>query len=127
MPAAKDPMAREFYVYALELEFEGATAPFYVGMGHSTRASDRVRYVDYLLKREKQGKSVKWVTSNRAVAECRRRGLKVVVHYLHRNLTQAEAFDLEIHEINRLLDEGFTLANIQHNRGIPASEGDDQT
>ena len=111
-------MAREFYVYALELEFEGVTAPFYVGMGHSTRASDRVRYVDYLLKREEQGKSVKWVTSNRVVAECRRRGLKVVVNYLHRNLTQAEAFDLELQEIKRLRGLGFELANIQHNRGV---------
>ena len=118
MPAAKDPMAREFYVYALELEFEGATAPFYVGMGHSTRASDRVRYVDYLTKREEQGKSVKWVASNRVVAECRRRGLKVVVNYLHRNLTQAEAFDVELQEIKRLRDLGFELANIQHNREL---------
>lgn len=52
MPVARNPLAKEFYVYHLV----AAGVPFYVGIGRAARASDRVRYVRYLLGRELQGK-----------------------------------------------------------------------
>jgi hypothetical protein len=57
MPTAKDPMAHEWFVY----QFEVKGVPFYVGIGRSDRALDRVRWVCSQIKRELAGKPVKWV------------------------------------------------------------------
>jgi hypothetical protein len=111
MPAAKSPTAPEYFVYALEAEGN----PFYVGIGRSKRASDRVRYVDYLMRREANGKTVKWVLSNRVVAHFLREGKDVSVRYLHRDITRSEALVLEVQEIKKLVSSGLALANIQHN------------
>lgn len=113
MATSKDPTAREFYVYVLEAE----GTPFYVGIGRSTRASDRVRYVRYLMKRTAEGNPVKkWGSSSRAVAHFLRQGKDVTYRYLHELLTRPEALALEIREIDRLVARGIALANIQHNR-----------
>jgi hypothetical protein len=39
--AAKNPLAADYFVYTLEVDGES----FYVGIGRSRRASDRVRFV----------------------------------------------------------------------------------
>ncbi len=57
MPIASDPTVPEFYVY----RFEVRGIPFYVSEGRSSRASDRVRYVRYLMGRESSGIPVQWV------------------------------------------------------------------
>lgn len=66
-----NPTAREFYVYA----FVANGYPFYIGIGRSARATDRLRYVRYLVERERLGKPVKWVASSRVIAQLMRRGL----------------------------------------------------
>ena len=73
MAIAHDPLLPEFYVYV----FYVRGVPFYVGEGRSSRASDRVRFVRYLIDREAAGKPVTWVKSNRVIAEFLRRGEEV--------------------------------------------------
>jgi hypothetical protein len=111
MPLAKDPNRPEFYVYLLAAD----DVPFYVGIGRSARASDRVRYVRYLVSREARGKPVKWGLSNRVVAELLVAGCEVKVEYCETGLPRANALIRERSEIDRLLGAGFVLANIQHN------------
>jgi hypothetical protein len=111
MPRPKNPLIPEFYVYTLEAEGK----PFYVGIGRSARASDRVRYVRYLMDRKAQGKPVKWVLSNKTVADHLRKGNKVEVRYLHQGLIRSDALARELEEITRLKSLGVQLANIQHN------------
>jgi len=94
---------------------------FYIGMGRSARASDRIRYVRYLMKREASGKSVKWSLSGRAVAELLKRGNEVRVRYLHMDLQRDQALTLERQEIERLVVAGVVLANCQHNDRGPES------
>lgn len=117
MPVAENPLLPEFYVYALQVR--GIT--FYVGEGRSSRASDRVRFVRYLMGRDEEGKPAKWVFSNRVVAELLRRSEEVEVVYLHQGLTREDALTREHAEIARLLASGFALANHQYNNGKPSS------
>jgi hypothetical protein len=117
MAIAYDPLLPEFYVYV----FYVRGVPFYVGEGRSSRASDRVRFVRYLIDREDAGKPVKWVKSNRVIAEFLRRGEDVTVEYAYQGLTRGDALPRELEEINRLLAAGFRLANHQHNRGRDSS------
>lgn len=117
MPSAKTPLMPEWYVYGLE----SRGSIFYIGIGRSIRASDRVRYVRYLMAREKSGKAVKWVLSNQVVAELLRRGEDVRVWYLHTGSLREAALAFERQEIDRLLSFGMVLANIQHNKARPPS------
>ena len=113
MPVAKNPLANDYFVYALEADGE----PFYVGIGRSKRASDRVRFVKYPMGRIARGLPVKpWVLSNKVVAHYLRCGKNVSHRYLHENITRPEALVREIEEINRLVASGVALANIQHNQ-----------
>jgi hypothetical protein len=113
MPVAENPSVAEFHVYTLQVR----GIPFYVGEGRASRASDRARFVRYLLSREAAGKPVKWVFSNRVLAELLRRGEEITVVYQHQGLTREDALNREREEINRLLASGFVLANHQHNNG----------
>jgi len=117
MAKTADPTKPEFYVYTLQVR----GVPFYVGEGRSSRASDRVRYVRYLMNREAAGKPVKWVFSNRVVAEFLRCGEEVSVAYPVQGLTRPEALRRELDEIRNLLTEGFVLANEQHNPCRPVT------
>ena len=120
MPAARKPTDAEFYVYRLEV----CGVPFYVGVGRSARASDRVRYVESLLKREKRGGSVNWSLSCAAVAGLLNNGCSVTVAYHTKGLTRSEALAAEKLEIARLAKAGTTLANVHHNPNRPKSAGD---
>ena len=99
----------------LRLCLEVRAVPFYVGIGRSSRASDRVRYVRYLMGRSASGHAVKWVASNRVVAELLDRREQVTVAYLYEKLTRDQALLLESQEIRRLLNAGHVLANEQQN------------
>jgi len=115
MPVAKDPNKAEFYVYHLCAD----GVPFYVGIGRSARASDRVRYIRYLMDREAQGKSAKWSLSGRVVAALLGAGCDVQASYSASDMTRADALIRERSEIDRLLLSGYVLANIQHNPQRP--------
>jgi hypothetical protein len=94
-----------------------------VGIGRSSRASDRVRYVRCLMARAAAENAVKWVASNRVVAELLQLREKVAVVYLHKKLTRDQALRVETLEIRRLLKAGHVLANQQQNHR-PASVKD---
>ena len=117
MPTAKNPEKAEFFVYRLVAD----GVPFYVGIGRSARASDRVRYIRYLMSREAQDKPVKWGLSARVIAALIRAGCDVQVMYPASGLTRADALEQECAEIENLLALGFLLANIQHNSNRPSS------
>jgi hypothetical protein len=117
MPSSKNPLLPEFYVYGLEAR----GVLFYIGIGRSARASDRIRYVRYLMKREASGKPVKWVLSNQVVAELLKRGNEVRVWYLDMGSQREQALTRERQEIERLVSAGAVLANCQHNDGGPES------
>lgn len=127
MPAPQHPRRHDYYVYVLEDDGKA----FYVGIGHSKRASDRVRFVKSLIARKARGERVKWVHSNIIVADYLRRGVEVSHRYLHEGLTRVQALKLELEEIERLRALGVALANIQHNPFAPdeiaemASRGED--
>jgi hypothetical protein len=117
MPVAKHPTRREFYVYTLQIR----RVPFYVGIGRATRASDRVRYVRYMMARRVEGKTVRWNLSASVIALLLSVGLTPVVSYRKRGITRAAALAYEKQLIGRLAAAGVILANKQHNPKWPKS------
>ena len=115
MPVPRNPRRAEFYVYRLCVE----SVPFYVGIGRDRRASDRVRYVKYLMARNADGKPVKWHFSASVIAALLTRGHKVVVRYAVKNLTRVEALRRESVQIHNLRRRGLVLANSQQNPDRP--------
>lgn len=111
MPTARNPNKREFFVYRLVADF----VPYYVGIGRSTRASDRVRYVRYMMNREQRGKPVKWQISSSATAALLRKGCDVEVTYSAIGMTRKAALVAELADIQKLLERGILLANVQNN------------
>lgn len=51
MPSPSHPRRRDFYVYVIT----AAGLVFYVGIGRAARASDRLRWVQSQMDREKRG------------------------------------------------------------------------
>jgi hypothetical protein len=117
VPVAKNPEAPEFYVYHLVV---GGT-PFYVGIGRSARAADRVRYVRYLLDRESRGNDVHWGLSTRVIARLLEAGHDVQVVYPRKGMTRLQALAEERRQITRLLARKLVLANVQGNPRRPKS------
>jgi hypothetical protein len=111
MPAAKNPDNNDFYVYRFTVNGK----PFYVGIGRDKRGSDRIRYVEYLMRREKEGKPVKWSFSMKVIAEILKRGHQIQIEYPYCHLVRSEALKLERQEIASLLLQKHELANIHHN------------
>src|SRR4051812_15163758 len=105
MPLPNNPGIPEFYVYS----FEVGGIPFYVGIGRSTRASDRVRYVRSCMAREEQGKPVRWALHAAVIAQLLREGDEVCMDYVIRDVTRADALARERAEIRRLLAAGAVL------------------
>jgi len=68
-----------------------------------------------LIDREAAGKAVKWVRSNRVIAEFLRRGDEITFKCPHENLPRKGALARERDEILRLVADNFLLANHQHN------------
>ena len=120
MPAPKNPLLPEFFVYRLEV----GDVPFYVGVGRAARASDRVRYVRYLMSREARGLPVTWNLSCGAVAELLRAGCEVTVAHAAKGLPRSAAAAREREEIARLVAAGTVLANKHHNPRPPQSAGE---
>ena len=117
LPVAKHPLRRDYFVYSMA----AAGQSFYVGIGHKGRASDRVRYVKYLMKRQRAGYNPKWVLSNEVIARLIRVGLEVKPKYLCRGLTRPQALVEERSVIRRFRKRGFVVANRQHNGGSVVS------
>jgi hypothetical protein len=111
MPRPSDPNKREFYVY----RFAVGNTPVYVGIGRDKRASDRVRYVKYMMERSRLGKPVKWSLSTRVIAQLIHAGYPPRTVYVIRKLTRSAAIARERLEITRLVRRGALLANVQHN------------
>jgi hypothetical protein len=115
VPRPNDPLKPEYYVYV----FSAAGIPFYVGIGRSERASDRIRYVRSQMEREKKGLSGKWALHTRVIAEFLNRGIDVDLRYLRRNVARGVALEYEKKEIQKLRAKGLVLANRQLNPGGP--------
>jgi len=73
------------------------------------------------MSRVAAGKPVKWVISNRVVAEFLKVGEKVEVVYRHQGVTRKDALRHEREEISRLRSLEYMLANQQHNNSGSAS------
>ena len=108
VPAPANPSIPEFYVY----QFEAGGYPFYIGIGRSKRADDRLRYVRSLKAETLAKKSL----SVRVMAALLNRNHDIKLVYLHRDLVRSDALIEERKEIVRLIAGGFMLANRQHNR-----------
>jgi len=113
MPAPENPRRRDYFVYSMTARGKS----FYVGIGRSARASDRVRYVRYLMKRERDGRPVKWVLSNEVIAKLIARGIEVNWKHLRTGLNRAQALNHERRIIEWFQRRGTVLANRQLNGG----------
>jgi hypothetical protein len=98
MPVAANPLKRDFYVY----QFEVDGYPFYIGIGRSTRADDRLRYVRSLSK----AKLAKKCLSVRVMAALdQHKDIKLRKPMQH--LTRRQALDQEQRRMARLIKKGF--------------------
>ena len=113
MPAPSNPNRRDYFVYSMTAQGKS----FYVGIGRSARASDRVRYVRYLMKRENEGHPVKWVLSNEVIAKLIARRVEVTWKHLRTGLNRAQALEHERRIIEWFKRRGVILANRQLNGG----------
>jgi hypothetical protein len=113
MPVARSPDTPEFFVYAFVVN----DYPFYVGLGRAGRASMRLSYVRNLMKREQQGKSVKWVASTWVIAELVRRGIEPQLKPLVEGVVRSEASRREKEIIAEYRAAGIRLANRVFNGG----------
>ena len=115
MPRPKNPNKPEFFVY----EFSANGIPFYIGIGRAERASDRIRYVQYMMRREKLGKPVKWSLSTSVIAELIKRDIDIRLRYIKKNISRNKALDVEKQAIKRFCVSGVALTNIQLNPNVP--------
>ena len=116
MPLPNNPDTPEFYVY----RFEVRGIPFYVGIGRSERASDRVPYVRRCMAREALGEPVEWrETHCKVIRDLIRDGHEPYPVYILCDVVRADALKAERTEIDRLLTDGAVLANRQHNPKRP--------
>jgi len=90
---------------------------FYIGIGRGARANDRVRFVKYLMKRQRKGRTVKWVLSNEVISRLLRAGIRVREKILRKGLTRPRALAHEREIISWFQGRGVVLANRQHNGG----------
>jgi hypothetical protein len=112
LPIPANPHKRDYFVY----QFKVDGYPFYVGIGRSARAADRLRYVKSLMVPGNAAKLAKKSLSVRVMAALLRRKIEVRLSCTRRPMNRRQALDLEQKEIARLLAKGFTLINWQHNR-----------
>jgi hypothetical protein len=117
--AAKNVEAPEWYVY----QFEVRKVPFYVGIGHRERASDRLRWVCSQIKRELAGKPGKWDLHTRVIKYFILCPEPVTHRCIRRGLCRADALEVEKRRIIDLRSSGHVIANIQYNRRpLPSPE-----
>lgn len=106
MPAATNPLDRDFYVYKFSVD----GYPFYVGIGRSQRGPDRLRYIRSLSPAKLKLKSL----SVRTMAALDKKA-DIKYSCTRRPLTRQQALDLERKTIERLIRKGYLLTNWQHN------------
>lgn len=118
MALASNPNSPEFYVYV----FRADGCPFYVGTGRGKRASDRVRYINYLIRREEEGRPLSKGLSARVMMRLIREKVCIDYYYHVENVTRQEALLQEDQLIKRFNQDGILLINIQNNPNRPKSE-----
>jgi hypothetical protein len=118
MASPKNSHLPEFYVYVFKVN----GIPFYVGIGRDKRASDRVRYIEYLIRREKEGRPLKKGLSSRVMMALLKEGLSITFDYLCSDVTREYALKKEKEEISLLCSQGFCLLNIHYNPHPPKSD-----
>lgn len=111
MPVASNPLKRDFFVYTFWLN----GCPFYVGVGRSARASDRMRYVRSLMTPANATKLARKSVTVRVMALIEKRGLIIRLTQTRRQLNRMQALALEKKIIARYVRQGFQLTNWQHN------------
>jgi len=113
MPVSANPNKREFFVY----QFNLGGYPFYVGIGRSKRALDRVRYVRSLLIPKNASKLARSSLSVRVMAELLLlgKGKDIRLSCKPSGLTRRQACALERVIIDRLVRKGILLTNWQYN------------
>jgi len=111
MPKSAHRNRRDHYVYVFTADYR----PFYVGIGRSERASDRIRWVKSQIERQRKGLTAKWARHTEVIAECLKTGVCLKLRYLRRRMTRREALVYEREAIARYLSRGVMLANLQHN------------
>jgi hypothetical protein len=111
MPAPANPHKRDFFVY----QFKVGNYPFYVGIGRSARASDRLRYVQALMVPRHAATLAKKSLSVRVMAALLRRNIKIRLSRTTQPMNRHQALERERTEISRLVARGFLLTNWQHN------------
>jgi hypothetical protein len=111
MPVSANPHKREFFVY----QFKVDGYPFYVGIGRSSRASDRLRYVRSLMVPHNAAKLAKKSLSVRVMAALLRRHAPIKLSCTRLPMNRRQALAIERRNIERLVAAGFLLVNWQHN------------
>jgi hypothetical protein len=111
MPAPANPRRRDYFVY----QFKADGYPFYVGIGHAERASDRLRYVRSLMVPKNVDKLAEKALSVRVIAALLKRKVEIKFSCTRRPMNRRQALDLERRTIDRLVAAGFLLTNWQHN------------
>lgn len=112
MPIPKNPNIPEFYVY----QFSANDLPFYIGIGRSKRADDRIRYVKSVIKRRRNGLYVKpKAKSVLLMEELLNRNIEINLKYLYKNITRHEALIKEKEVIESLTLKGYRLINFAGN------------
>jgi hypothetical protein len=111
MPVLANPYRRDFFVYRFAVD----GYPFYVGIGRSSRASDRLRYVSSLMMPHNAGKLATRSLSVRVMAALLRRGAVIKLSSTRLPMDRRQALAIERKNIERLVAAGFLLTNWQHN------------
>jgi hypothetical protein len=111
MPVSTNAQKRDFFVY----QFRVDDYPFYVGIGRSARASDRLRYVKSLMIPKHASTLAKKSLSVRVMAALLRRKIDIRLSCTRRPMNRRQALEHEREVIARLVARGFLLTNWQHN------------
>ena len=111
MPPPANSRRRDYFVY----QFKAGGYPFYVGIGHSERASDRLRYVRSLMVPKNADKLAEKSLSVRVMAGLLKWKVEITYSCTRRPMNRRQALDIERRIIDRLVAAGFLLTNWQHN------------
>jgi hypothetical protein len=117
MPRCRDPHKADFRVYTFSVNGH----VFYVGMGREARATDRIRWTKYCMRRELSGATAKWSVNTLVIARLLKRGIDPRLRFVTSMMSRAQALAHEKKLIGKLRANGVLLANRTHNGGRSAA------